>query len=403
MTTPFDISNITFKGKFCPISAIKMNLKLNNRLRLFTVLFFFAVFFFSFYNVQSVSAQTCGGATAGSCPSGQACSCNQTNYDNCRDLGTNCTPEEINCHCENDPADQEACYHTICPVGYSCVGSGPSSYCEKITSGGGGSCSWSQVNCPPDWTRGGEVISVSCGTTYCPQPGTAQVNTGCCGDGKYDENGEWFCGNGQITTYNCCPPGSPWTCSTTQGGIITVLNQPSNPQNCGEDVYISHANTNQVYRTYKYCDGYENVETNKCDGEIISVTEYYVQTTCQDMVTTCKCAPPQTPTTSPTPTPITSAQCNDVKAYTTNWLAHSLGTLSQLKAKDQVYFCARGSTNLGTFDKAQFTINGNLRPETAVARPETTNEFCDFYTIPENVYSFNIQARVNHTTLGWVQ
>ena len=107
--------------------------------------------------------------------------------------------------------------------------------------------------------------------------------------------------------------------------------------------------------------------------------------------------PPNTPTTSQT------AQCLDVKAYTPAWVAHTTTTLQNLKPNDTVYFCARGSTNIGSFSKAQFTINGTLRPETTIARPGTVNEFCDLYTIPSSTYSFNVTAQIYHVTLGWIQ
>ncbi len=96
-----------------------------------------------------------------------------------------------------------------------------------------------------------------------------------------------------------------------------------------------------------------------------------------------------------------SAQCQDIKAYTTAWNPLDATQLSQLKATNQVNFCARGFTTAGSFDKARFTINAALQAETALVRPGQTGEFCQTYTIPAGTTTFNITAQIHHVTLGW--
>ena len=106
--------------------------------------------------------------------------------------------------------------------------------------GGGGSCNWSQVNCPAGGTRTNQVAAVSCGSSYCPAPGTAQAVTGCCGQGQVDEYGVWYCGNQQVTTYSCCPANTTPTETWVTGATYIHQNNCSNPScNDGDDILIS--------------------------------------------------------------------------------------------------------------------------------------------------------------------
>ena len=95
-----------------------------------------------------------------------------------------------------------------------------------------------------------------------------------------------------------------------------------------------------------------------------------------------------------------TAQCQNVKAYSTTWSPLSAVQLSGLKATDQVNFCVAGVTTQGTFDKARFTINGALQAETTTKRP-SSNDFCQLYTIPAATTSFSVTAQIHHATLGW--
>lgn len=133
------------------------------------------------------------------------------------------------------------------------------------------------------------------------------------------------------------------------------------------------------------------------------------------------------PTPSPTSSPGTgTAMCTDVKAYTvdgdpqvlSNWTQLSASDLAALDAGDEVYFTVLGSTNLGFFSKARFTINGVTRPEVTTTKPSGTSgsggldgpegtdlivpEYYDVYIIPAGTTGFQIIGEVFHSQLGWL-
>ncbi len=132
--------------------------------------------------------------------------------------------------------------------------------------------------------------------------------------------------------------------------------------------------------------------------------------------TNCACVAPTTPrpttpsprpvtpvpaTASPSPTPMTTAQCVNTKVYTNGWVELTPEAFKGLSAGIQVYYCVNGVTNSNIFDAGRFTINGVMRAETTVKRPNS-NDFCDLYTIPANTYTFKIQGELHHTVLGWL-
>ena len=180
--------------------------------------------------------------------------------------------------------------------GIDCGSCGPGEYvcnsgcCDIGTGGGGGGggggeCKWSQVNCPPGWTRSGEAISSACGTR-CPPLGTAQAVTGCCGQGKVDENGEWYCGNSQVTTYSCCPPNTIPKSTLVNGSTYTRDNGCYSPScNDGDDLYIrSWGSSTECGRTCAYpdeergCRGQEKIYTY---GSISLCQERHLQYSCE--------------------------------------------------------------------------------------------------------------------------
>lgn len=120
-------------------------------------------------------------------------------------------------------ANCRTCSNGECvPDDASCTHAGGGCGSDADCGGGGGGCSWEQVNCPAGWTRSGEAIGVACGKCA---PGTAQATTGCCGKGKVDEDGVWYCGNPQVTTYSCVPSCDPndwggWT-PASWCGVVT--------------------------------------------------------------------------------------------------------------------------------------------------------------------------------------
>jgi hypothetical protein len=93
-------------------------------------------------------------------------------------------------------------------------------------------------------------------------------------------------------------------------------------------------------------------------------------------------------------------QCLNVVAYDTSWNALSADQLKQLKAGDKIRFAVKGTASSGQFDKAKFKINGQETAEMTTTKPNT-KEFFYEYTIPTNVYTFKIDAKIHHTEKGW--
>lgn len=113
-------------------------------------------------------------------------------------------------------------------------------------------------------------------------------------------------------------------------------------------------------------------------------------------------------TTPPATPPSATAMCQDIKPYTaTGWIPMTYTQMTQLRAGNQVFFCSRAAITSGTvsgsFTKAQFKVNGAARTETTTTRPGGANgEFCDLYTIPSGITTFEITSSVFHTVLGWI-
>ena len=106
---------------------------------------------------------------------------------------------------------------------------------------------------------------------------------------------------------------------------------------------------------------------------------------------------------TPTPTPPgTTAACENINAYDSSWAALTPTQLSALAVGTSVNFCAVGSASSGSFDMARFTINGVLQANTTTkGSGAAVNDYCQSYTIPASVTTFNIKAELHHTTLGW--
>lgn len=98
---------------------------------------------------------------------------------------------------------------------------------------------------------------------------------------------------------------------------------------------------------------------------------------------------------------VINAQCLQIKAYSTNWTSLSVNDLKNLKAGDKVRFTVKGKATSGNFSKARFTINSATKPETSQKKPNT-DEFYIEYVIPNNIVNFTINAKVYHSTLGWI-
>ena len=113
-----------------------------------------------------------------------------------------------------------------------------------------------------------------------------------------------------------------------------------------------------------------------------------------------QCTSTTPPTTNPPSSSPAAPSCIAVKAYSDAWSALTGTQLSALTAGDIVNFCVSGNAS-GTFDKAQFMINGNLAPETQTKRP-SSNDFCQSYTILSTDTTVSVRAKIHSTTSGWV-
>lgn len=126
-------------------------------------------------------------------------------YYNCGD-GVAQLTEEPNLR----PGETQECWQGVCLVKdqyggvigeYRIVGSG----------GGGVDCRNERVDCPPNSTINlNKPKDTFCltenGAILCGERngiGTAQRQTGCCGNIRTDENGDEFCRNPEFTTYDC--------------------------------------------------------------------------------------------------------------------------------------------------------------------------------------------------------
>ncbi len=107
---------------------------------------------------------------------------------------------------------------------------------------------------------------------------------------------------------------------------------------------------------------------------------------------------PDEPNPTPTPPPVT-ASCQNVKAYDSQGVLLTSPQLSALKAGTSIIFCVSGIASDGTFDKAEFTINGDIQPVVTTEKPPLG--WCKSYVIPAATTTFNVSARLHHVTLGW--
>ena len=267
---------------------------------------------------------------------------------------------------------------TVCSVagtqcgtsGYYCMIFGSCHACIKYTT-----CYWKATNC---------VADVSCGTptyTPTPEPTPQPENCGRCSN-LPESQGCWVTWtdlNGGCDSdfynnrYEKCPDsrctGTP---TPTPTGTLRVCNA-----SCQADEQCSTG----------YCTNAGVCRNPSCPSDT-------------DCICTGTPTPTPTPTPRVTPTPTPgSAMCMAVKAYDTNWNLLTGVQLSALSAGSVIRFTISGIP-ADQIDKARFTINGVLGPETINKKPGT-NEYYVEYTIPAGVYSFTITAQIHHLTLGW--
>ncbi len=122
----------------------------------------------------------------------------------------------------------------------------------------------------------------------------------------------------------------------------------------------------------------------------------------------CQDAPDPNCQTATNPPENPQYQCQNVKAYNSDWKLLTAEQLSTLKAGDKIRFTISGTATVGAIDKAAFQINGGPDQETSQKKPAdptakagVPDEFYIEYTIPAGTTSFNITAKLHHSTLGW--
>ncbi len=260
-------------------------------------------------------------------------------------------------------------------------------------------------------------------------PGACNTDNGC-GNGQICQGGQCVTGNRntctagqdcgpastigaspcnpsgtQLTNY-CCPAGQ-----IIQGGACTTLGGGGS---CGG------ATAGQACTTGEdcHCQGGDACTSKICEPDIHTSCTNQGRSWCDNMQSgtgkTCcvkgyvcrtggeGCVPGPTnpPGGTPPPSGAPTAQCQNVKAYSSTFTALTSAQLAALAPNTVVNFCVTGSTTAGIFDKAKFTINSVAQSETTTKRP-ASQDFCQSYTIPATTKTFNISAQIHHATLGW--
>lgn len=124
-------------------------------------------------------------------------------------------------------------------------------------------------------------------------------------------------------------------------------------------------------------------------------------------------APTITPTTPPAPGVVT-AMCISVKAYSgSSTTPLTDAQLSALHPGSTVNFCVLGSQTApgggtgpafpGSFDQAQFSINGSSKAMINVTAANASSRgVCQSYTIGSTDSTVNVKAKIHNTAAGWV-
>ncbi|CAN5342005.1 hypothetical protein BH10PAT1_BH10PAT1_1960 [soil metagenome] len=307
-------------------------------------------------------------------------------------------------------------------------GGGSTSACsgDCITSYGGFNLSPTSGNCGQigrpegsgSCSNGGRCCNAPGGSSSTPAPTVRTCGEACGNDAECQRgNSASICSKGVCVNKSCTTqtaPGKNCACTNT----VTCGQQPLFGQHCatGSEHGFINVPTNKCanYEVtsgskgpvgYEYCipsaptHGYKFASANcsdlqvkrlaKADGSVTGLTQ-------QDVLTACQ--PDATPTPSPSPTPIpTVISCTNVSAYDSNWNLLSGSDLASLSSGTSVYFTVKGTTT-GAFDKAKFTVNGTVEPDSTSVKPGTTAEYYFQYTIPANVLSFTVTAQLHDST-----
>jgi hypothetical protein len=142
-------------------------------------------------------------------------------------------------------------------------------------------------------------------------------------------------------------------------------------------------------------------ESNFCGVQQIDAVGSYANCFMEVLDTaSCSTTPPTSQPSIPTPTEIPAAPyCAAVEAFSSTGTALSSSDLSALTVGAVVNFCVRGIAPSGSFDSAQFTIDGTQLAETTTRN--SRGDFCQSYTILSTDTTVTVTAKIHHSTLGW--
>ncbi len=287
--------------------------------------------------------------TDAGCGAGQICTSGQC-----------VTGSRTNGTCTGTPGQVCISSASYCQAGCT-AGSGTctdpaNSFCAKITSTTGAPLCTAGQDCGPSSTIGAQA---------CNLPGT-QTNSYCCPVGKFIQNGA------------CVNSGSG---DNTSCGRNIDVNAP---------VCCSGACTGDIV-----CEPGVGSGRKECKTTVNGVSKWCLM---EANSSWCGGTPPPGGGTPPPAGP--SAQCQNVKAYSSTFTLLTSAQLSALAPNTAINFCVVGAATAGTFDKARFTINSVAQSETTTKRP-SSQDFCQSYTVPTGVTQFNVSAQIHHATLGW--
>lgn len=364
-------------------------------------------------------AVSCGGAGATCRLNGDCCSgkCNLTGYSGtcaaptstqvqCVSSGGACTSTSQCCgnlSCKGGKClTEEASTPTKTPTAAACIAIGQRCASGETCCNGGkcvdNKCSLSGTSTPtaqPNCSKEGEFCGigsantgpVNCCSGYKCDNGYSIVHaTGSTGKcvkdapscvplGKKCATGETCCNNGVCSNNVCIATTPPPTTTLCPKSCVA-----SPKSNCKPGTFYPNESKSLAY--------------GDCGGT--GFNEY-----CCDPIDG---APTKIPTSTTTSTPKPPSgdycQCLNVIAYDTSWNLLTTDALKNLKAGDKIRFTVKGRASSGKFDKAKFKINGQETAEMTTKKPNT-EEFYYEYTIPANVYSFKIDAKIHHDQKGW--
>ncbi len=261
--------------------------------------------------------------------------------------------------------------------------------CTAGTLNGGNSCinsAGDTLSCcsPGSQNQNGTCVQSApqvCGSTTC-YPGVSECSGGKCvainrapgGSCGYLGEGSWsLIGSSYICSY-----GGDLTCNGVVGGGGDPCKLPDGTSDCAKAGMIR-------------CKCGPNAYVGAAAGS-----------SCNDVCGAAgiSCSNGCNESPGETPPPTVTASCQNIKAYSSNFTLLTNAQLRTLDPGTTVNFCVTGSATGGSFNKARFTINGVLKPETTTRRPGAL-DYCQSFVIPTGVTNFVVVADIHHGALGW--